>query len=62
MGCIYNPDGGNKKCIQKFGAATLRTKIRVIKSRRMGCVGHSACIGEMRNIYSILVGNPVGKG
>jgi hypothetical protein len=30
--------------------------IKVTKSRRMEWVGHAACIGEMRNAYSILVG------
>jgi hypothetical protein len=35
--------------------------MRVIKSRRMGCLGHIARMGEMRNVYSILVGKPEGK-
>jgi len=34
---------------------------RVIKSRRMGWVGHVAHIVEMRNAYKILVGKPEGK-
>jgi hypothetical protein len=29
--------------------------IRVIKSRSMGCAGHVANMGEMRNSYTILV-------
>jgi hypothetical protein len=32
--------------------------IRVIKSSRMRWAGHVACMGEMRNIYNILVGKP----
>jgi hypothetical protein len=32
--------------------------IRVIKSRRMRWTGHAARIGESRNAYRILVGNP----
>jgi hypothetical protein len=36
-------------------------KIRIIKSRRMRCSGHVARIGEKRNTYRILVGNPEGK-
>jgi hypothetical protein len=35
--------------------------IRVIKSRRLGTVGHVARTGEMRNSYSILVEKPEGK-
>jgi hypothetical protein len=33
----------------------------MIKSRRMRCAGHVARIGEKRNAYRILVGNPEGK-
>jgi hypothetical protein len=33
----------------------------VFKSRRMGWVGHSACMGEMRNIYRILVRGKKGE-
>jgi hypothetical protein len=29
---------------------------RVITSRRMRCVGHAACMGDIRNVYIILVG------
>jgi hypothetical protein len=35
--------------------------IRMIKSRRMRCVGHVARMAEKRNAYSILVGKPEGK-
>jgi hypothetical protein len=35
--------------------------IRMIKSRRMRCAGHVARMGEKRNAYRILVGNPEGK-
>jgi hypothetical protein len=35
--------------------------IRMIKSRRMGCAGHVARMGETRNAYRILVGKPEGK-
>jgi hypothetical protein len=35
--------------------------IRVIKSRRMKWAGHVARMGERRNAYRILVGNPEGK-
>jgi len=27
--------------------------ITVIKSKRMRCIGHVACIGEIRNVYKI---------
>jgi hypothetical protein len=33
----------------------------MIKSRRMRCAGHVAGMGEKRNAYRILVGNPEGK-
>jgi hypothetical protein len=35
--------------------------IRIIKSRRMRWAGHVARMGENRNAYRILVGNPEGK-
>jgi hypothetical protein len=35
--------------------------IRVIKSRRMRWAGHAARMGERRNAYRILVGNPEGR-
>jgi hypothetical protein len=33
----------------------------MIKSRRMRWAGHVARMGEKRNAYRILVGNPEGK-
>jgi hypothetical protein len=35
--------------------------IRMIKSRRMRWAGHVARMGEKRNAYRILVGNPEGR-
>jgi hypothetical protein len=35
--------------------------IRQIKSRRMRWAGHVARMGEGRNMYRVLVGNPEGK-
>jgi hypothetical protein len=35
--------------------------IRVIKSRRIKWEGHVSRMGQMRNVYKILVGNPDGK-
>jgi len=35
--------------------------IGVIKPRRMRWVGHAVRMGELRNIYNILVGKPEGK-
>jgi hypothetical protein len=35
--------------------------IRIIKSRRMRWAGHVARMGEKRNLYRLLVGNPEGK-
>jgi hypothetical protein len=34
---------------------------RMINSRRMRWIGHVARMGEKRNAYRILVGNPEGK-
>jgi hypothetical protein len=35
--------------------------IRVIKSNRMKWAGNAACMGEMRNMYHILVGSLNGR-
>jgi hypothetical protein len=35
--------------------------IRIIKLRRMRWAGHLARMGEMRNVYRLLVGKPEGK-
>jgi hypothetical protein len=35
--------------------------IIIIKSRRMRWAGHVARMGEKRNVYRLLVGNPEGK-
>jgi hypothetical protein len=32
-----------------------------MKSKRMACVEHVACMGELRIVNIILVGNPIGK-
>jgi hypothetical protein len=35
--------------------------IRIIKARRMRWAGHVARMGEKRNVYRLLVGEPEGK-
>ena len=35
--------------------------VRVIKSRRMKCAGHVACMGEVRGVYRVLMGKPEGR-
>jgi hypothetical protein len=40
---------------------SLTNIIRMIKSRRIIWAGHVACMGENRNTYRVLVGNPEGK-
>jgi hypothetical protein len=35
--------------------------IRMMKSRKMRWAGHAARMGEKKNAYRILVGNPEGK-
>jgi hypothetical protein len=37
---------------------SLSSIIRIIKSRRMGWMGHVARMGEKRNAYRLLVGKP----
>jgi hypothetical protein len=34
----------------------------MIKSRRMRWMGHVVHMGDMRNVYKILVGKPEGRG
>jgi hypothetical protein len=40
---------------------SLSTIIRMIKSRRMRWTGHIAHVGEKKNAFSVLVGEPEGK-
>ena len=35
--------------------------IRVVKSKIMRCAGHLARMGERRDVYMVLVGEPEGK-
>jgi hypothetical protein len=35
--------------------------IKAIKSRRVRCDGHVACMGAKRNAYMVFVGKPEGK-
>jgi hypothetical protein len=35
--------------------------IKMIKSRRRRWAGHTARVGEMRDWYNVLIGNPGGK-
>jgi hypothetical protein len=35
--------------------------IRQIKSRRLGLAGHVARMGEVRNVYRVLMGKPEGE-
>jgi hypothetical protein len=44
-----------------FCASHQMYKIRIINSSRMRWVGHMACMGEKRNVYSVLVGKPGEK-
>jgi hypothetical protein len=40
---------------------SLPSIIRIMKSRRMRWAGHVARMGEKRNVYRLLVGNPEVK-
>jgi hypothetical protein len=40
---------------------SLSHTIRVIISRRMRWTGHVGCMGEKRNAFRVLVGNPEGR-
>jgi hypothetical protein len=48
----------NKKLHNLYFSSSI---IRMIKSKRMRWAGHVARMGEKRNGYRILVGNPEGK-
>jgi hypothetical protein len=50
--------GQNKKL---HDAYSLPSIVRIIKMRRMRWAGHVAQMGEKRNAYRLLVGNPQGK-
>jgi hypothetical protein len=55
---------GGWRRLHKEGICKLYTSpniIQVITSRRMKWEGHIALMGEMRYVYSILVGEPEGK-
>jgi hypothetical protein len=43
------------------GLYTSPNNTRMIKSKRMTWAGHVAHIGDIRNVYEVLVGNPEGK-
>jgi hypothetical protein len=48
----------NEKLHDLYSSASI---IRILKSRRMRWAGHVARMGEKRNVYELLVGNPEGK-
>jgi hypothetical protein len=48
----------NKKLHDLYSSPSI---IRILKSRRMRCVGHVERMGEKRNAYRLLVGKPEGK-
>jgi hypothetical protein len=48
----------NEELRDLFSSSSL---IRIIKSRRMKWAGNVARMGEKRNAYRLLVGNPEGK-
>jgi hypothetical protein len=64
---IFGPkreEGGSWKKLHNDELHSLYSSpniVRVIKSRRMGWVGHVARMGEGRGIYRVLVGRPEGK-
>jgi hypothetical protein len=54
-------EAGENCIMRSFITWYASPNIRVIKSSRMRWVGYVPCMGEMRNEYKILVGNPEGK-
>jgi len=70
MFCFYNDlsfrrvnvAGGYRKMHNEelLNLCASQNIIRVIKSRRMRWAGHVACVGEMINIYTVLVGTHEG--
>jgi hypothetical protein len=55
--------GGRKKLHNEelHKLYSLPSIIRIMKSRRMRWAGHMARMGEKRNVYRLLVGEPEGK-
>jgi hypothetical protein len=51
----------NHKILAEIHAESSPDVVRMIKSRRVQWMGHVACMGEMRNIYNILMRKPKGK-
>jgi hypothetical protein len=47
--------------MRSFMNCTLRSIVRVIKSRRMKWAGHVAHMGEGRGVYQVLMGKPEGE-
>jgi hypothetical protein len=41
-----------------YGSAVRKSKVRVIKWRRIRCAAHVASMGEGRGVYRVLVGKP----
>jgi hypothetical protein len=63
---IFGPKRDEMRRVEKLHNEELHSlysspDIIRIKSRRMRWTGHVACMGEMRNAYRILVGEPEGK-
>jgi hypothetical protein len=54
-------EAGEDCIMRSFTTGTLQKYRRTIKWRRMQWAGYVARMGEVRNVYSILVGNPEGK-
>jgi hypothetical protein len=52
-------DGGENCIMRSFIMWTVRQIL--FKSRRMRWVRHVACMGDMRNAYTVLVVKPEGK-
>jgi hypothetical protein len=65
FGSKREEDGSWKKMhndeLHSLCSSQNNVRVRVIKSSRMRWVGHVACMGEGRGVYSVLVGRPKGK-
>jgi hypothetical protein len=55
--------GGRRKLHNEelHNLCSLPSIIRIMKSKRMRWVGHVARMGEERNVYRLLAGEPEGK-
>jgi hypothetical protein len=61
---LHNEDGGDRfleSAANHLQDNSLPNTVKIIKSRTMRWAGYGGLIGEMRNVYKILIRKPEGK-